>query len=75
MIVLAEHKSLKEQEFGSGYIIREFHRKNHNGDDLFGSLTFLLKPLSNNLRYVNISLSTDSLADFIIIGVFKCVLA
>ena len=74
MIVLAEHKSLKEQEFGSGYIIREFHRKKHDGDDLFGNLTFLLKPLSNNLRYGSISLSTDSLADFIIIGVFECVL-
>lgn len=75
MIVLAEHKSLKESEFGSGCTIRRFQRKKHDGDDFFGNLTFLLKPLSNDLKYDNISIPTDTLIGLKAIGVFECVLA
>ena len=73
-IVLVEHTSKQESEFGSGYTVKEYHsRKNIEGDQ-WSHQSVTLKPLTYNLEYADIELTEDESINLIVIGIFECVL-
>lgn len=75
-IVLAEHHSFNDSNFGAGYTIKEYHSKkvaNENAEWQHESI--VLKPLSDDPSFKDLILSEDDLEEFKIIGIFVCVLS
>ena len=73
-IVLVEHTSIQDPDFGSGYTVKEYRSKKKIEDDIWGHESIVLKPLSFDLLYDAIELTQDELVDLKVIGVFECVL-
>lgn len=73
-IVLVEHTSIQDPDFGSGYTVKEYRSKKEVTQDLWSHQSITLKPLSDNPEYEDIELSEDELSSLKVIGVFECVL-
>ncbi len=73
-IVLVEHTSKQESEFGSVYTIKEYHSKKNVVGDQWSHHSVTLKPLTYNLEYTDIELTEDESISLIVIGIFECVL-
>lgn len=73
-IVLAEHTSFHDSEFGSAYTVKEYESKKIEDENGWKHQSIILKPLSNDSNYEDIILSDDELESFKVIGVFECVL-
>lgn len=73
-IVLVEHSSIQDTDFGSSYTLKEYRSKKNIENDSWSHTSIILKPLSYNKDYVDIELSHDELVDLRVIGVFECVL-
>jgi DUF2075 family protein/predicted GIY-YIG superfamily endonuclease len=73
-IVLVEHTSLQEKEFGAGYTVKEYHSKKNIDTDQWSHESITLKPLSNNDGYTPIEITEDKSTGLQTIGVFECVL-
>ena len=73
-IVLVEHTSIQDPDFGSGYTVKEYQSKKNVEDDQWSHQSIILKPLSYNLEYDDIVIEEDELSDLRVIGVFECVL-
>jgi DUF2075 family protein/SOS-response transcriptional repressor LexA/predicted GIY-YIG superfamily endonuclease len=73
-IVLVEHTSIQDPDFGSGYTVKEYRSKKEVTQDLWSHQSITLKPLSDNPKYNDIELSEDELSSLKVIGVFECVL-
>ena len=73
-IVLAEHYSIQDSDFGAGYTVKEYHSTKKIINDEWEHETITLKPLSNNSEYVDIIITNDQLNSFKIIGIFERVL-
>jgi len=73
-IVLAEHSSIQDREYGSGYTVKEYSSKKvfENGQWSHQSIT--LKPLSFEPEYHDIERSQDEADSLQVIGIFECVL-
>lgn len=74
-IVLVEHTSLQEKEFGSGYTVKEYHSKKNVDSDQWSHQSIGLKPLSDNSEFKDIELTVDDLKSLKVVGVFECVLS
>ena len=73
-IVLVQHTSIQDSDFGSGYTIKEYHsKKNMDGGQWHHEL-ITLKPLSFNSGYRDIKIAEDELNSLKVIGIFECVL-
>lgn len=73
-IVLCEHTSIQDTDFGSSYTIKEFKSKKNNTGDTWRHHSIVLIPKSYNSKYSEIELAEDDLNDFRVIGIFECVL-
>lgn len=73
-IVLAEHYSIQDSDFGSGYTVKEYHSTKNVNNEHWEHETITLKPLSNNNEYKEIYIANDQLNSFKIIGLFERVL-
>ncbi len=73
-IVLAEHYSIQDADFGSGYTVKEYRSKKNVDVDSWSHQSILLKPLSYDSGYTPIEISEDDLSSLNVIGVFERVL-
>lgn len=73
-IVLVQHTSIQDPNFGSGYTVKEYRSKKNIEDDQWSHQSIILKPLSYNLEYDDIVIAEDELSDLKVIGMFECVL-
>lgn len=73
-IVLVEHTSKQESEFGSGYTVKEYHSRKKVVGDQWSHHSVTLKPLTYNSGYVDIELTEDESISLVVIGIFECVL-
>ena len=73
-IVLAEHYSIQDSDFGSGYTVKEYRSKKNVEGDSWSHQLISLKPLSFNSDYTPIEIEEDELSSLKVIGVFERVL-
>lgn len=73
-IVLAEHFSIQDSDFGAGYTVKEYHSTINTKNDTWEHDTITLKPMSNINNYNDIKIPNDQLTSFKIIGIFERVL-
>lgn len=73
-IVLVQHTSIQDPEFGSGYTVKEYHSKKQNLNNEWTHQSITLSPLSYNSGYNKIVLNEDDAIDLKVIGFFECVL-
>jgi|ERR1035437_6472357 hypothetical protein len=73
-IVLAQHYSIQDSEFGSGYTVKEYHSIKNTENDQLSHQSITLKPRSINPEYKAIELSEDESSSLKVIGIFECVL-
>ena len=73
-IVLVEHTNLQDNDFGSGYTVKEYRSKKNIENDNWSHESIILKSLSYNADYQDIILEEDELINLKIIGFFQCVL-
>jgi hypothetical protein len=73
-IVLVEHTTIQDPDFGSGYTVKEYRSKKKNEDELWSHESIILKPLSDNIEFQDIILEEDELSSLKVIGVFECVI-
>ncbi len=74
-IVLVEHSSIQDSEFGSGYTVKEYSSIKNTEKDNWSHQSITLKPLSDNNYYEDIVLKNDELTSLKVIGIFECVLS
>ncbi|HSD15583.1 MAG TPA: DNA/RNA helicase domain-containing protein [Flavobacterium sp.] len=73
-IVLVEHNSIQDPDFGSGYTVKEYRSKKNIENDKWSHYSITLKPLSMDSEFKDIELVEDELSSLKVIGVFECVL-
>ncbi len=73
-IILAEHFSIQDSDFGAGYTVKEYHSTKNIEIDNWEHKSITLKPLSSNNEYKEINISNDQLNSFKILGIFERVL-
>ena len=74
-IVLAEHHSFNDSNFGAGYTIKKYESKKvANDESEWQHESIVLKPLSDDPSFEDLILSEDNLEEFKIIGIFIRVL-
>lgn len=73
-IVLVEHYSIQESDFGSGYTIKEYHSTKRKSEEGWMHSTITLKPKSNDSSYKDIVLENDELEHLKVVGIFVTVL-
>ncbi|MTH14777.1 DNA/RNA helicase domain-containing protein [Flavobacterium sp. LC2016-01] len=73
-IVLVEHSSIQDPDFGSGYTIKEYRSKKSIKNDTWSHESIILKPLSFNPDYEEIVIEDDELINLKVIGIFETIL-
>jgi len=73
-IVLVQHTSIQDSDYGSGFTIKEYHSKKVITDEHWYHSSIELKPKSFESCFDDIILSYDDLIDLKVIGIFVCVL-
>ncbi len=73
-IVLVEHTSIQDLDFGSGYTVKEYRSTKNVENKLWSHQSITLKPLSHITEYKDVELSEDELSSLKVIGIFECVL-
>ena len=74
-IVLAQHHSFKDAEFGAGYTVKRYRSKKSFTEDIgWRHESIVLEPLSYNDSFEDIHLPVDQLEEFKIIGILVQVL-
>jgi hypothetical protein len=74
MIVLVQHSSIQDRDFGSGYTVKEYRSKKTTTEDAWMHESITLRPRSNDPLFKDIKIAKDDLAELKVIGVFECVL-
>ncbi|RZJ99904.1 MAG: DUF2075 domain-containing protein [Flavobacterium sp.] len=73
-IVLVQHTSIQDSDFGSGFTVKEYHSiKNQNGDS-WSHQSITLKQLSTEDSYQDIILKESELIDLKVVGIFQKVM-
>ena len=73
-IVLAQHSSVQDADFGSGYTVKEYRSYKTVDEESWSHQSIVLKPLSYNPQYEEIVLKDDEIGQLIVIVIFECVL-
>ena len=73
-IVLAQSTEIQDNDFGSGYTVKEYSSTKISNSQSWEHQSIILKPQSHDITYDSIVLENDNLDDFKIIGVFEMVL-
>lgn len=74
-IVLAESNEIQDNDFGSGYTVKEYLSTKTLNKNSWSHKSIILKPQSFDESYVQIVLSEEALENFKIIGIFEMVLS
>ena len=73
-IVLAQSADIHDNDFGSGYTVKEYQSTKAINDNSWAHESITLKPQSLDKSFEPIVLSEEGLEDFKVIGVFEMVL-
>lgn len=73
-IVLVESYNIKDSEFGAGYTVKEYHSEKKIIDGEWSHSTIMLKPLSDDPSYKEITLKEDEYNPLKVVGIFVAVL-
>jgi hypothetical protein len=73
-IVLAQSTEIQDNDFGSGFTVKEYSSTKISNSNSWEHQSIVLKPQSYDISYNSIVLESDTLDDFKIIGVFEMVL-
>jgi hypothetical protein len=73
-IVLVQHTSIQDADYGSGYTIKEYSSKKDINDEAWSHQSITLRPLSNNSEFKSIELRDDEISSLKVIGVFVDIL-
>ncbi|CAM1353026.1 DNA/RNA helicase domain-containing protein [Tenacibaculum halocynthiae] len=73
-IVLVEHTTIQDSDFGSCYTIKEYESKKYEDENGWKHQSITLKPLSTDEKYKSIVLADVELDSFKVVGIFECVL-
>ena len=73
-IVLAQSTEIHDNDFGSGYTVKEYESAKVINDNSWSHESIILKPQSLDKSFEPIVLSEEGLEDFKVIGVFEMVL-
>ncbi|WP_136483057.1 DNA/RNA helicase domain-containing protein [Cognatitamlana onchidii] len=73
-IVLAQSTEIQDNDFGSGYTVKEYSSTKNSNGDTWEHQSIILMPQSHDNNFESIILEEDNLDDFKIIGVFEMVL-
>lgn len=73
-IVLAQSTEIQDNDFGSGFTVKEYSSTKISNSNSWEHQSIVLKPKSYDISYDSIVLESDTLDDFKIIGVFEMVL-
>jgi hypothetical protein len=73
-IVLAQSTEIQDNDFGSGFTVKEYSSTKISNNDSWEHQTITLKPQSHDINYHSIVLDNNTLDAFKIIGVFEMVL-
>ncbi len=73
-IVLVQHFSIQDSNFGSGYTVKEYHSKKNIDDEQWHHESITLRPLSYDSGFKEIKIVEDELSNLKVIGIFECVL-
>lgn len=69
-IVLVEHYSIQDSDFGAGYTVKTFHSKKEISSENAIVKSVVLKPLSFDTQYKNIVLEHDDIESLKVVGEF-----
>ena len=73
-IVLVQSTDIQDDNFGSGYTVKEYLSIKSTNNNSWEHQSIILKPQSFDLTYMDIKLEEESLEDFKVIGIFEMVL-
>lgn len=73
-IVLAQSTEIQDNDFGSGYTVKEYQSTKASNTDSWSHKSINLKPQSFDESFETIILSEDELEDFKVVGIFEMVL-
>ncbi|MGV3698177.1 DNA/RNA helicase domain-containing protein [Flavobacterium sp.] len=73
-IVLVQHQSVQDSDFGAGYTVKEYHSIKSQAEDSWIHKSIILKPLSDTPGFSEIILAKDELSELKVIGIFECVI-
>lgn len=73
-IVLVSCSTIHDDDFGSGYTIKEYHSTKEQENELWSHKKITLKPLSTNPNFEDLNLTEEDFEDFKVEGIFECVL-
>mgnify|MGYP003624165732 CR=1 len=74
-IVLAQSTEIQDNDFGSGYTVKEYSSNKSYSEDSWSHQTIILKPQSIDSSFESIILSQHEINDFKVVGIFEMVLA
>ncbi len=72
-IVLVEHLSIKDSDFGAGYTIKSYHSEKQISQDGWSHKSIILKAISSS-NYEDIVLNHHQESELKVVGIFVCVL-
>lgn len=73
-IVLVEHYSIQDSDFGAGYTVKEYHSKKNINNEQWEHKAVILKPISKDIEFKEINIANDQMDSFKILGIFERVL-
>ena len=73
-IVLAEHRSIHDDDFGAGYTIKEYTSRKEVSEDGWAQQSIILKPQSYDPSYKPLVLYPDDAGGLKVIGIFEAIL-
>ena len=73
-IVIVEHYKIQDSDFGAGYTVKEYHSRKEVKEDIWSHKSIMLKPLSFDLSYKNITLNPEEASELKVVGIFVGVL-
>jgi uncharacterized protein len=73
-IVLVQHTSIQDKDFGNGFTVKEYRSKKYIGEDQWHHESIILHPLSNDSSFQPIFIQPDELNEMKVIGIFERVL-
>ena len=74
-IVLAQSTEIQDNDFGSGYTVKEYSSNKSYSEDSWTHQTIILKPQSYDISFVEVMLSEEAIDEFKVVGIFEMVLS
>ncbi|GGG89988.1 hypothetical protein GCM10007415_25400 [Parapedobacter pyrenivorans] len=74
LIVLAQHTTRQDADFGSQYTVKEYHSAKYQDEEGWHHQAITLNPQSHDPNYQPLRLADDELSSFSVIGIFEQVL-